>query len=108
MYKMDYYRINELPETYKLYKARTTDFEKWMLKVAKKRRLEIAEQAEVYAKQAACNQKKNSRSKPYHIPYSYMVPMAEAITKSGAPDEDVAGLADLKDAIRLRKEVNQW
>ena len=105
---MDYYRINELPETYKLYKARTAYFEKWMLETAKKRRLEIAEQAEVYAKQAALNQRKKGQSKPHHIPYSYMVPMAEAITKSGVPDEDVTGLADLKDAIRLRKEVNQW
>lgn len=106
---MEYYRLNELPETYKRYKTFTDGFEKWMIKVGKQRGLEIAEQAEAAALAAAAKEKKkNGRPKSYNILKKDMLPMAEAIAESGIPDEDVSGLADLKDAIRLRKEVNEW
>ena len=106
---MDYYRLNELPETYKRYKTFTEGFEKWMIKVGKQRGLEIAEQAEAAAKAAAAKEKKKTgKSTSYKILAKDMVPMAEAIAESGIPEADVSGIADLKDAIRLRKEVNQW
>ncbi|KAF1971508.1 hypothetical protein BU23DRAFT_600344 [Bimuria novae-zelandiae CBS 107.79] len=106
---MDYYRINELPETAKRYKTYTKDFEKWLLKTAKKRGLEIAAQAEAAAKEASAKQKKkNGRSKEYHILTKDLVPLAEALVNSGIPVEDKSGLADLNDALRLRKEVNEW
>jgi hypothetical protein len=101
---MDYYGMNELPNSYKRYKGLTGYFEKWLMNTAKDRGLEIAAQVEA----AAATQKKNGESKRHHIPTKDLLPMAKAVAKSGQPSRDVSGLADLTDAIRIRKEVTEW
>ncbi|KAL5426800.1 hypothetical protein PMIN04_001736 [Paraphaeosphaeria minitans] len=101
---MDYYGMNELPYSYKRYKGLTGYFEKWLMNVAKERGLEIANQVEA----EAAKRKKTGGSKSHHILIKDLLPMAEAVAKSGQPSKDTSGLADLDDAIRIRKEVTQW
>jgi hypothetical protein len=101
---MDYYGMNELPDSYKRYKGLTGYFEKWLMKTAKERGLEIAAQIEA----TAATQKKNGEPKRHRILTKDLLPLARAIAKSGQPSKDVSGLADLTDAIRIRKEVTEW
>ncbi|KAK7184204.1 hypothetical protein DPSP01_001160 [Paraphaeosphaeria sporulosa] len=101
---MEYYGMNELPHSYKRYKGLTGYFEKWLLNVAKERGLEIANQVEA----EAAKRQKTGGSKSHHILMKDLLPMAEAVAKSGQPSKDISGLADLDDAIRIRKEVTQW
>ncbi|KAJ4301021.1 hypothetical protein N0V90_003110 [Kalmusia sp. IMI 367209] len=108
---MNYYGINELPETYKRYKTYTNDFETWLMKAAKRRGLEIAAQAEADAKDAAVKQKEKKgrrHIKPYRILQKDILPIAQAVANSGMPLDDISGLTDLNDAIRARKEVGEW
>ncbi|KAF2441211.1 hypothetical protein P171DRAFT_524169 [Karstenula rhodostoma CBS 690.94] len=101
---MDYYGMNELPHSYKRYKGLTSCFQKWLINVAKERGLEIASQVEANAEK----RKKTGGSKSHRIAMKDLLPMAEAVAKSGQPSKDVSGLVDLNDAIRIRKEVTEW
>ncbi|KAL1595816.1 hypothetical protein SLS60_009506 [Paraconiothyrium brasiliense] len=105
---VNYYGLNELPETYKRYKTFTNGFEGWLMKIAKQRGLEIAAQAEAAAKAAGTNWKKNGKSKSHPIHLKDIKAVAQAVTDSGVPSEDTSGLTYLNDAIRLRKEVTEY
>ncbi|KAJ4344552.1 uncharacterized protein N0V89_012296 [Didymosphaeria variabile] len=104
---MNYYGLNELPETYKRYKSFTDGFEGWLMTTAKQRGLEIAAQAEAAAKAAGTKQKKNGKSKSHQIHWKDIKAVAQAVAESGMPSDDTSGLTDLNDAIRLRKEVTE-
>lgn len=107
---MDYYRLNELPETYKKCKAYTEKFETWLINVANSRGLEVAAaQAQAAAQEADSKRRgrKGRASKPPKILTKDMLPLVEALAES-EPHEDISGLNDLNDAIRTRKEVTNY
>lgn len=51
---------------------------------------------------------KRSHRGPHRVPLSQIEPLVEAIVESGIPLKDTLGIRDLEDAIRKRKEVNEY
>ncbi|KAF2280970.1 uncharacterized protein EI97DRAFT_463387 [Westerdykella ornata] len=101
---MDYYKLQELPQTYKQCKKHTEKFEQWFIETARKREIELAN----YHVDTSKSHSKKGRKKRHKVPVAAYVPIAQEIVKSGVPLDDTSGINDLSDAIRTRKEVTAW
>lgn len=102
---MDYYRVNELPDTTSRYQAYTDQFESWLIKTTAKRGLEMQANAEEAAQGRT---KKGKRKKQHEVPISRLMTLAKGIAESNVPLDDTSGLNYLRDTIRLRKEATEW
>ena len=98
---MDYYQLNELPETYKRCKAFTKDFQKWLSKEMVLRQIDPKQFQRAHGHDGKVK-------KQGYIPINAMLTIAKEIVQSGVPLTDTSGLRDATDAIRLRKEVLQF
>jgi hypothetical protein len=101
---MDSYRRHELPDTVKRYKAFTNQFQKWLLQTAKQRKAECAAHFGEQAKQTNGVMGK----KGYRLTNEEQKELVNAIVSTSIPLHDTSGLLDLRDAIRLRKEITQF
>jgi hypothetical protein len=98
---MDYYRLNELPETVRRYRQFTHQFQDWLIKIATQRNIEIAN---VATKQA----RKGDRKNVYKLHIDEQKVIVSALAATDALLVDTSGINDLNDGIRMRKEVTRY
>jgi hypothetical protein len=98
---MDYYRHNQLAETVRCYQQFTSQFQTWLVNTAVQRGIEVASIVNNPTKKA-------KYKKTYNLPVENQEEIVNAVAAVAAPLMDISGLDDLRDALRLRKEVTEY